>query len=110
MAEFEADLAALDGYSDRTVGRRDQLEQVGHRLEAVRLPRDAFGHVPGIGGRIHDAYESFVDGCAEATEQLTEAVYALSQGVRKASEAYAESDQYAVKRLDNTGVHHPGMR
>lgn len=110
MGEVAADLPALDAFSDRTVGRRDQFDQIGKRLASVRLPRDAFGYIPAIGGRIHDAYEEFVDGCAEAAAQITEAVYSLSQGVREASEAYAESDGSAAGRLGSTGVLHPGQK
>ncbi|SNY67499.1 hypothetical protein [Paractinoplanes atraurantiacus] len=110
MAEFYADLPALDAYSDRTVGRRDQIEQVRNQLEAVRVPRDAFGYIPGIGGRIHDAYDGFVDSCVDAADQITDAVYSLSQAVRLASEAYAESDQGAVVRMDTTGALHQGVQ
>jgi hypothetical protein len=60
MTEVAADLPALDALSDRTVGRRDQLDQVRSRMSAVRLPRDAFGYIPGIGARVHDAYEQFM--------------------------------------------------
>ena len=104
------DLPALDAFADRTVGRRDQFDQVRNRMAAARLPRDAFGYIPGVGGRIHDAYEEFVDGCADATGQITDAVYTLSQGVREAVEAYAASDEAAAARLNATGDLHPGVR
>ena len=92
------------------MGRRDQLDQARSQLSAVRLPRDAFGYIPGIGGRIHDAYEDFVDSCTEAATEITEATYSLSQGVRNASEAYAESDQSSAGRLRSTGALHPGVQ
>jgi uncharacterized protein YukE len=110
MDEVAVDCAALDVFSDRTVGRRDEFDQIRHRMDGVRLPRDAFGYIPGIGGKIHDSYEEFVDLCADAAAQITEAIYSLSQGVREASEAYAESDAGSAARLDATGVPHPGVK
>ena len=109
MTEVAADLPALDAFSDRTVSRRDHVDQVRSRMDAVRLPRDAFGYIPGIGDRTHDAYESFVDDCTTAVAQISDAVYELSQAVRKASEAYADSDQSSAGQLNNTGVLRPGV-
>jgi hypothetical protein len=108
--EVAADLPALDAFAARTVGRRDQFDDIRGRISAVRLPRDAFGYVPGVGGRIHDAYEEFVDSCADAAAQITDSIYFLSQGVRRASAAYADSDRSAADRLRSAGGQHPGLK
>ena len=103
MGEVAADLPALNSFADRTAGRRDQLDQVRNRMNAVHLPRDAFGYIPGIGNRVHDAYEDFVDDCAGSATDVTDAVLSLAEAVRETVQWYASTDQAAAATLTNAG-------
>jgi len=79
-------------------------------MSAVQLPRDAFGYIPGVGGRVHEAYEDFISDCTDVADWATNSVLSLAEAVRNAAAAYAESDQSAAGRLDQTGALHPGVK
>ncbi|MEU8662852.1 hypothetical protein [Actinoplanes philippinensis] len=105
---MRADLPAIEAFGDRTIARRDHLDQVRNQLNSTRLPRDAFGYVPGVGGKVHDAYEDFVTQCAEATEMASEVVLALGRRIHTAVDLIAQTDQFSAEELDETL--HPGIR
>ncbi|WP_433795912.1 hypothetical protein [Actinoplanes sp. CA-252034] len=108
MSDVRADLPAIEAFADRTIVRRDHLDQIRSQLNSTRLPRDAFGYVPGIGGKVHDAYEEFVAQCAEATEMASEIELALGRRIHKAVDLIAQTDQFSADDLDETL--HPGVQ
>ncbi|HWS33387.1 MAG TPA: hypothetical protein VN408_11665 [Actinoplanes sp.] len=97
----------MEDFSDRTVARRDRLDLIRTQLKATRVPRDAFGYIPGVGGKVHDAYEEFVAGCGTATEMASETVLSLAQAVHQAAQALLQTDQFNAEDI-STGGQRPG--
>lgn len=107
MSDLTADPPAMEEFSDRTVARRDRLNLVRTQLNRTRVPRDAFGNIPGVGGKVHDAYEDFIAGCVTATEMAAETVLDLAQSVHQAAQALIRTDQFNAEDI-TTGGQRPG--
>lgn len=95
MSEFKVDPDALQRFVTGATAREGALNDVRQRLHDVRLSRGSFGYVPGIGNRVHDAYEEFVDGCTEAVTSAAESMASIADAVESVVESYRTSDQAA---------------
>jgi|1185.fasta_scaffold184797_2 hypothetical protein len=98
--EVRAGLPAMERFAATSMDRRDEFDHLRERMESVRLPRDAFGYIPGIGNRVHDAYEEFVTGCADAISSAAESMASVAAAVRGTIVAYSDSDHAAAEGLD----------
>jgi hypothetical protein len=103
MGEVRADVPALERFAARSAERRDEFDDLHGRIDGARVPRGAFGYIPGIGDRVHQAYQEFVDGCADAAATSTEMMAILADGMRITARAYQTSDQEAATRIKGAG-------
>jgi hypothetical protein len=110
MAEVRADFPAMEAFAAGTVARHDQIDQVRDGLNTARLPRDAFGYILGVGGKVHDAYEDFVTSCAGVTELAGHTMLELARVIRNAAETLAGIDQVNADDLTEGGTLRPGAR
>jgi hypothetical protein len=101
----QVDLAALERFAGRSADREQEFAALSSQMEAVHLPRGAFGYIPGIGDKIFGAYQEFVDGCESSTTSMASAMDWLALGVRGTAHAYGASDQAAADRVTQAGGH-----
>ena len=99
MDEVKADQPAMDRFAARSLDRRDEFDRLRARMDMVRVHREAFGYIPGVGNRVHDAYDEFVDGCADAIASAAQSMASVSAAVRGAVIEYATSDTAAADAL-----------
>lgn len=96
---------ALEQFATRSSDREEQFVALRGEMDAVHLDRGAFGYIPGIGARIHQAYQEFVDGCESTTTSMGNAMGWLALGVRGTAQAYQGSDHGAADRVTRAGGH-----
>jgi hypothetical protein len=99
VSDVQADLPAMERFAVTSMDRRDEFDHLRSGMDAVRLPRESFGYIPGIGNRVHDAYEEFVTGCADAVSSAAETMACVAAAVRGAITAYATSDHASAASL-----------
>ncbi|MFI1991049.1 hypothetical protein [Actinoplanes sp. NPDC020271] len=107
---MKADLSAMFAFADRGIGRRDRTDQARNGLSAVNVPRDAFGYVPGVGGRVYDAYAEFVSDCSDVTDFASHALLSLSETVKEVVDLLAETDLAGAADLRADEQLHPGAK
>jgi hypothetical protein len=90
---------ALERFAGTSIDRQQDLGDLHGRMEAVHLPRDAFGHIPGIGSRVYEAYDEFVNGCADSLSSAGESMASIAFAVRAVVQAYLGSDQAAADSM-----------
>jgi hypothetical protein len=99
MSEVRADLPAMERFSATSMDRRDEFDHLRGKMDALRLPRESFGYIPGIGGRVHDAYEDFVTGCGDAVSSAAQTMASIAAAVRGTIVAYSTSDHTSADAL-----------
>jgi hypothetical protein len=99
MGDVQADLPAMQRFAQGSVGREDEFNQLRLRMDDVRVPREAFGYIPGIGSRVYEAYDEFVDGCAAAIWAAGDVMAAIGEAVQDTAVAYRESDDRGAAAL-----------
>jgi hypothetical protein len=115
MSDFKVEPQALEQFASGSMNRRHDFDDLHTRLQNVHVPRDSFGYIPGIGGRVYDAYEEFVHGCADSIASAAESMASIAAAVRGVISAYATSDQKAhdsqtVIQSDLNGVNIRGVK
>src|SRR3954466_783257 len=103
--QVRVDATSLERFAGRSADRERDFVALRSRLDMVHLDRGAFGHIPGIGDRIHAAYQEFVDGCESTTTSMASAMGWLAVGVRGTAQAYQGSDRAAADRVTQAGGH-----
>jgi hypothetical protein len=114
MTEFSVDPPSLERFAASSMDRKRDFDLLRSRMEAVRLPRDSFGFIPGIGNRVHDAYDEFTHGCTDSLSSAAESMASIAAAVRAVVTAYVTSDEAARDSLaavesDLAGVHIRGV-
>lgn len=92
MDKFQVEPAALETFASTSMSRNHAFDQLRTQMTAVELPRDAFGHIPGIGGRIHDAYEDFTHQTTDSLSSAAESMAQIAAAVRGVIVAYQNTD------------------
>jgi hypothetical protein len=100
MSDFMVDPAALERFARTSMDRRDEFDELHRRMERVAVPQDSFGHIPGIGHRVYEAYHEFVAGCADGIASAAEAMASVAAAVRGVVTEYEASDRSAADALD----------
>jgi hypothetical protein len=93
---FHVEPPALDRFAGTSAGREQDLAGLRGRMRNAEVPRDAFGYVPGIGGRVYEAYDEFVTGCTDSVSSAADSMGSIADAVRAVAHAYAGSDQAAA--------------
>jgi hypothetical protein len=96
---------ALEQFAARSSDRESEFVALRGQMDAVHLDRGAFGYIPGIGAKVHEAYEEFVGGCEFTATSMANAMGWLALGVRGTAQAYQASDQGAAGRVTEAGGH-----
>src|SRR6266508_4345017 len=100
MGDFKVDPPALEQFARTSMDRRDAFDHLRQRMDQVAVPRDSFGHIPGIGHRVYDAYHEFVTGCADGIASAAEAMASVAAAVRGVVTEYQSTDRSAADALD----------
>jgi hypothetical protein len=98
MTEMQVDAGALETFARASDARRKEFDAVKSRAGQTRVGRESFGKIPGIGARVHSAYDEHVRSCEDGIASAAEAMAAIASGVRavitntdNANEAIEES-------------------
>jgi hypothetical protein len=100
MVAFHVEPPALERFAASSVDRQGDLADLRGRMQEVHVPRDSFGHIPGIGGRVYDAYDEFVSGCADSVASAAETMASIASAVRGVVHAYLTSDHAAEDSMN----------
>lgn len=93
MAEgFEVRTDALRAYADGADVRAATLTDLAEQVEAAQVPRGAFGWLPGIGGRVHDAYAGLLHDALDGLRTAAELTTHVADGVRVTAGNYDVAD------------------
>jgi hypothetical protein len=101
----QVDAPALERFAGRSSDREQDFTLLRGQMDAVHLPREAFGYIPGIGEKIYSAYTEFVDGCETATTSMASAMGWLALATRGTAQAYTASDQSSADKITQAGGH-----
>ena len=112
MTEVRADQPAMEQFAATSLDRRDEFDHLRSTMDGQRVPRDAFGYIPGIGNRVHSAYDEFVSGCADALASAAETMASIAAAVRGAATAYHDTDAGSAAALSaiESGMTGTGVR
>lgn len=115
MADFKVDPPALEQFAGTSMNRQHDFDTLHSKIQGISVPRDAFGYVPGIGGRVFDAYQEFVQGCTDSIASAAESMASIASAVRGVNYAYDTSDHKAedsqkVIQSDLSGLNIRGVR
>ena len=89
MADFKVDPPALEQFAGTSMNRQHDFDNLHSTIQGISVPRDAFGYVPGIGGRVFDAYQEFVHGCTDWDANMWADLIGGSTGLLELSGARA---------------------
>ncbi|WP_030440539.1 hypothetical protein [Actinoplanes subtropicus] len=101
----QVDTPSLERFAGRSADRERDFTTLRGQMDSVHLDRGAFGYIPGIGEKIYNAYQEFVDGCEFTTTSMASAMGWLALGVRGTAQAYDAGDQGAADRVTGAGGH-----
>jgi hypothetical protein len=115
VTEFNVDPDALEHFATASMNRRHDVDDLRTRIQGVHVPRDSFGYIPGIGGRVYMAYDEFAHGCTDSLSSAAETLASIASAVRGVVTAYVTSDEAArdsaaVIESDLSSVDIRGMR
>jgi hypothetical protein len=98
----DVDPAVLDDYARRWDDRSAAFDSTAAAVRDAEVPRDAFGWIPGIGGRVHDAYQGLLDDLLTGLRSAGGHLAEIGDGLRAAATSYAASD--AAGAADAAGL------
>jgi hypothetical protein len=98
MTEMQVHSGALETFARSSDNRRRDFDDVKTKAAQVRVGRESFGKIPGIGSRVYEAYDEHVRACEDGIASAAEAMAGIASGVRavitntdNANEAIQES-------------------
>lgn len=98
MTGFTVDADALVAFAERCDGYATQMDTLVQRLHDARVGRDAFGHIPSVGSRIHTAYDQHVDHATQATTDAASALHAVSTNAALTAAHYLKAEKNSTIR------------
>jgi uncharacterized protein YukE len=90
---FEVNTDALRGYGMFADGRAEALRSRLQDLDQAQIGRDAFGHIPGIGARIYDAYDQHIDNIGRALTETIGLVGQIQKSIDDCADLYEGIDK-----------------
>jgi|SRR5215831_1595041 len=79
---FEVHASALRAFAATSDQRQQAFEQCLARAAQLTVSPDAFGMIPGISARVHDAYQNHVQECAQGMAAAADAMASVSHGIK----------------------------
>ena len=105
MAEgFEVRTDALRRYADGADVRGATLADLAGTVAAAELPRGAFGWIPGIGGRTHEAYADLLGRALDGLRTAAGLTAEVADGVRASAATYDAVDAVNARGADELGA------
>ena len=109
MAEgFEVRTDALRRYADGADARAGTFGDLAGQVAGAELPRGAFGWIPGIGARTHEAYADLLARALDGLRAAAGLTADVADGVRSAAGTYDAVDAVNARSADDLGAAVPG--
>lgn len=104
---FEVRTDALRGYADGADARAATLADLTARVVTAQLHRSSFGWVPGIGGRVHEAYSELLRGAADGLREAIGLSSDAADAARVSADTYDVADAANAANADAVGAQLP---
>jgi hypothetical protein len=101
---FRVEPARLHEFAARSRRRQDAFGKLHTELAAAALDRDAFGHLPMVGGRIYEAYDEHLATCLGGLESARNRMSATATLLDGLGDDYEGRDQEiasALRRIED---------
>jgi len=92
LDQFQVEPTALETFASTAMSRNHAFDQLRTQMTGLELPRDAFGYIPGIGGRVYNAYEDFTHQTTDSLASAAESMAQIAAAVRGVVVAYQNTD------------------
>jgi hypothetical protein len=79
---MKIDTAELETFAKSSDRRRGDYDRIKAQAAQIRVDRDAFGKIPGIGARVYSAYDEHTRDCEDGIASAAEAMASIASGVR----------------------------
>jgi 2-keto-3-deoxy-6-phosphogluconate aldolase len=83
MTDLYFETHALGAFAKTSEHRKTDFDQALTRANQIKVGAGSFGHIPGIGPRVHNAYNDHQQSCTEGIGSAAEAMSAIAAGVRE---------------------------
>lgn len=94
---------ALIAFADRTEAIGESIDGFVGRLADARVARDAFGRMPGIGERIHTAYDEHVDETELGIEQARSALLGAGAAAATSAAEWMVAEAESIGAISEVG-------
>src|SRR5919205_1181680 len=92
MDQFHVEPQYLEQFASTSMHRNQAFDTLRSQMTSVQVSRDAFGHIPGIGGRVYNAYEDFTHQTTDSLASAAESMAQIASAVRGVIVAYQNTD------------------
>lgn len=82
MTDLYVEPEALGAFAKTSDHRRSDFDAAHGEAERIKVGRDSFGKIPGIGSRVYHAYDEHRRSCADGIASAAEAMASIAAGVR----------------------------
>jgi hypothetical protein len=96
---FEVDPPALEAFAGTSDRRSEEFGRIASSFGSVQVPAGAFGRIPVISSRVHNAYLEHTQRCQDGAKSAEEAMHAIAEGMRAMATNYRETDGHAADDL-----------
>lgn len=93
----------LLSFAERAESISDSIDGFATRLDNARVARDAFGRMPFIGERIHEAYEEHVDGTKLGVSEAQTALQGAAAGAAMSAAEWLQAEGAAMEEISGVG-------
>jgi 2-keto-3-deoxy-6-phosphogluconate aldolase len=92
MTDLYVEGQALGVFAKTSDHRRTDFDHAHTKANQIKVGRDSFGRIPGIGSKVHNAYNEHQQACSEGIGSAAEAMAAIAAGVRAVMLNYAGAE------------------
>lgn len=92
---FKVIKTALENFAQTSQQRAVAFGQCLAEARQLTLSPDAFGHLPGVGAHVCQAYDSYVSGCEQGISQAATAMSQIQRGINTTIADYQRADTAA---------------
>jgi hypothetical protein len=89
---FRVHPEALEKYNALIEQQREQISDIRSRLNAVSIPSDAFGHLPGA-QQLYQAYQEHAHAEQQNFGDLLDALHGVGHGLQISAQNYRVQEQ-----------------
>jgi hypothetical protein len=92
---FKVITPALETFAQTSQQRAAAFGQCLAEARQITLSPDAFGHLPGVGARVYQAYDGYAGGCQAGIGQSAAAMSQIQRGINTTIADYQRADTAA---------------